>query len=242
VTATANSNTAAIQSEQQARVDGDSANASAITAVQSQTTFNAVTNWTFNGGHNGFTIANGTLYSGGQNLSDLGCLIVNCISPQSNPQLLSASNLAINGLKNYTCRIKLRWRTKTSWNGFMYWANSSHGFSANYAASIPQPPDNNWFIAEINLSGISDWITSTITQVRFDFDTGPSNVDIQWISFGNRNDPGGSATAVQQLTVGTTIGGTAYAAASVMVDANGRIGGTRLASDGTVSSFAVVAD
>lgn len=52
----------------------------------------------------------------------------------------------------------------------------------------------------------------------------------------------GTASATQQLTAGTTIGGAAYAAATVMVDANGHIGGTRLASDGTTSSFAIVAD
>ena len=51
-----------------------------------------------------------------------------------------------------------------------------------------------------------------------------------------------TASAVQQLTTNVSTGGKTYAQATTLVDANGRIAGTRLASDGSTTSFDVLAD
>jgi len=131
------------------------------------------------------------------------------------------------------------------WDGTLFYRTASHNFSASYSAVVAAPAGSDWALLEWDMTGISDWMSSTITGLRFDLEQNTAGAttpvtDIQWIALGNPNASG--ASVASQMTASSTIGGTSYAAATVMIDANGHIGGTRLASDGTTSSFVVVAD
>jgi hypothetical protein len=243
VNAAVGDNTAAISAEQTARADGDSANASAITSVSAGLAFKALTTWMFQQNNNGFTAENATIPV----FSTVGPPSFGATAITANaadPRFLSPTGLSITGATNTVVRALVRLRTLVTWDGTLYWTTSAHGFSASYSSVAAQPSGaaSDWVVVEWDLSGNSDWTSSVITSLRFDFDNANGSViDVRWIMLGNRDDPNG-ASATQQLTAGTTIGGSAYAAATVMVDANGHIGGTRLASDGTTSSFAIVAD
>lgn len=246
VQATVDQNSADIQTEQQARADGDSANALAIQSVQAQVdAFTAYYSQTFNGSAGDWTISGATYeqfpYGGANNY---GALVIHTGASQTDPNLLSPA-LKIGGTQGNVVRAMIRIRDAGyTWQGQLYWGNTNHsGFSESYTAFAPDPGAGKWVMVEWDVSGISDWTGATTTSIRLDLqNSANTHVDVAWVAIGLKSDAVSKAQATQTFQAQVNADGTAYAQAAVLVDASGHIGGTRLASDGTTSSFDIVAD
>lgn len=117
------------------------------------------------------------------------------------PGLLSPSSLAIDGSTDYIVRIdieRIALRTAGAWHGRLQYATADspgHAFSDSYYADIPEVPNvvGARRGLEIDMSdlaaGGSDWIDSTIDQLRFEFDAPGS--------------PGDGEFRVRQIQIGT---------------------------------------
>jgi hypothetical protein len=232
---------ARVDSEQNARVSGDAANASAITSVSvQQAEIITVVNGSFEssagwGLGTGCSYSSAQKYSGSQSLRHDGPSGGYCY-----------------GGKKFTCTSGRSYRIDFKWMALGTGVAGNHGVVVQWfdASGNALTPSN--VLAAIAPSG---WVVKTnvvtapagAVQGRCDLSFGahPTGTSV-WVDdvVCQAIDPTVlvNAAAVTQLTAGTTIGGIAYAAATTMVDANGHIGGTRLASDGSVSSFAIAAD
>jgi hypothetical protein len=247
VKATVDQNSADIATEQTARASGDDANAQAIQAVQAQVdVFTAYYSQTFNGSAGDWSLL-GAAYeqypAGGA--ANYGALTIHTVSGQTDPNLLSPA-FKIGGTQGNVVRAMIRIRSASySWQGQLYWTNTNHsGFSATYSKIAPDPGVvNQWVMVEWDVSGVADWVGATTTSIRLDLQNSDNTlVDVAWVAIGLKSDAVAKAQATQTFQATVNADGTAYAQAAVLVDANGHIGGTRLASDGTTSSFVVVAD
>lgn len=257
VNAAVGGNTAAINAEQTARADGDSANASAITAVQAgmvasgenlfpdtDSTLNGVGFWNRNnagmpaiasavdtyghyvrmltGGLSGaigaFTKPGAYTWSASPGPYAFGIDIWNAGAPVGS----TVVSMDFYGTSGYLSSIVAVDNNPSA---------TYHRITATGVA----PAGTTYYLMSVSVSDGSQVAEVDFKRIKVERGTVATAYSPDTTSIAN-------ASAVQQLTAGTTIGGSAYAAATVMVDANGHIGGTRLASDGTTSSFVVVAD
>lgn len=239
VTATVGSNTAAITAEQTARADGDSANAAAITSVQASLDglTNLVKKADFSDGSvGGWAPATvGTPPASGWGSQPATQYQGKYLSAPANNWSVEADNtfdvvpgdvydVSANVFGSSLAGVAFGIQFINSAGGQAgvgAIATNTVGTWAPVAGSVTVPAGA--VTGRPVLSG-PDGTYKYVTQPR--------------IALASK----GTASAVQQLTAGTTIGGTAYAAATTMVDANGHIGGTRLASDGSTSNFTVSAN
>lgn len=108
----------------------------------------------------------------------------------SDPQLYSPSGLTIDGsvYNKVKIRIKLVSGTPTG-NAQLFYSTSGHSWSASYVKTITLPTlsAGDWTELEFDMSNLTaggtDWITNTITRIRFD----PTTVDgvdweIDWVA------------------------------------------------------------
>ena len=86
--------------------------------------------------------------------------------------------------------IKIRRITGSGWDGSIFYSTAGHGFSESYKWDPPQPTWNGTDWAYIQLdanqlfAGGDDFITNTITQIRFDFGTTSADVfEIDYIRY-----------------------------------------------------------
>jgi hypothetical protein len=86
--------------------------------------------------------------------------------------------------------IKIRRISGTGWDGSVFYATAGHGYSESYKFLMTQPSWNGTEWAYIQLdanqlqTGGDDFITNTITQIRFDFGTTSADVfDIDYIRY-----------------------------------------------------------
>lgn len=236
---------ARVDSEQTARANGDTANATAISSVQAKSTDpgNIVSKSVFDDGNQGSWDSSMTLVS------------VNPADFWGHSQMLKLASVGSYDGANFT--------TVVSGDQFEFsvlaYNSSDKAFTFGLHGQTAAG-SNVLFQAVINCpAGFGpNQITGTFTMPAASGANTPTRVR-GWFNPAGAPSSGGmyvseivikkvgataraAASATQSLTAGTTINGTAYAAATTMVDANGRIGGTRLASNGAVSSFTVVAD
>jgi len=93
------------------------------------------------------------------------------------------------GGENYIIKIRYKVVSGTPSSGEIFYATSGHSYSASYYKSFSLVNDGNWHTLVLDMSSLSaggtDWIDSTITNIRFDL-TNASGVavDIDWISIG----------------------------------------------------------
>lgn len=110
--------------------------------------------------------------------------------------LISPNNLGYSGADVPVIRMRVR-RTDadpdTNWSGIAYYITSGHGYSASYYKSIasPQAAQNEWFIAEFDMSALTaggtDYLTNSITRLRFDFSSSVTAVwEIDWVALGRK--------------------------------------------------------
>jgi hypothetical protein len=97
------------------------------------------------------------------------------------PKLLTPS-LTIDGATDYIIRLDIERtanRSSGTWDGTVYYTTGGHGESASYRKTFPEITlaQGRQFV-EIDMSALTaggtDWTTNTITQIRFDFDSGGS--------------------------------------------------------------------
>lgn len=69
-------------------------------------------------------------------------------------------------------------RTSGAWDGTVYYSTSGHGYSGSYRKVIARDPavgektELTWDMSSLTFGG-DDWLTNTITALRFDLDNGP---------------------------------------------------------------------
>jgi hypothetical protein len=113
-------------------------------------------------------------------------------SGTSDAHYMSLSGLSVLGSKNTVIRIKYRSVSGVAgkgWEGFnfnVYYSTGGHAFSSSYRKGVDITEDGKWHVASLDMSALdaggTDWITNTITGIRFDL--GYNNgfvVDIAWI-------------------------------------------------------------
>jgi hypothetical protein len=117
-------------------------------------------------------------------------------SAGADPRLGSASGLALVGSQNDKWRMRLRRTAGTGWQGCLYYTttagpNALHGSSSSYQKTIATDPTigGAWTIMEWDMAALTaggtDYVLSTIGQVRFDLGASASDVfEIDWITVG----------------------------------------------------------
>lgn len=107
---------------------------------------------------------------------------------------LVRGGLAINGAQNPIIRVRARPQSASpTWEGTVYYGTAGHAYSASYLKTLPAPPSplqqGVWQIFEWDMSALTaggtDWISSTIQSVRFDFTNSAQDWEIDWIAFGS---------------------------------------------------------
>jgi hypothetical protein len=251
VESTVGDNTAAIQAEQTARADGDSANAQAIMSVQSSLTSDGtiIRKGTFEDQQLGAWMPDPNNAHAGT-----ATCVVYPISGQPEAYALRiAQATVIEG--NYGSGAEAKENDVFEFYGECYlnnMAGSSHSYpgiswcdaNGNEIGYVyfGMPSGNGWQAVR----GVATAMAGTVTVLpflNFGYDAANPSSYCYWKNLKiTKRGLDQTAAATASLETGATIGGKSYAAATVMVDADGRIGGTRLSSDGTTSSFVVVAD
>lgn len=117
-------------------------------------------------------------------------------STSTDPRLGSASGLALVGSQNDKWRMRLRRTAGTGWQGCIYYTttagpNALHGSSSSHQKTIATDPTigGAWTIMEWDMAALTaggtDYVLSTIGQVRFDLGASASDVfEIDWITVG----------------------------------------------------------
>jgi hypothetical protein len=101
-----------------------------------------------------------------------GALTVN--STGNDPFIRNPTGVNIPGGSAPIIRISIRRTAGTAWDGSIYYTTSGHGESDSFRNVMPQPAwDGAYKLIEMNMSNLfaggTDWTTSTITRLRFDF-------------------------------------------------------------------------
>lgn len=242
-------NTSAITTEATTRANADSANAQATQTLTSRinngnaASFAPYQTWPFNTVTGSWTASGGTFaISSGEGL---------LTSTSTNPQLLSPA-LSIAGATYDKVRARVKRTGGSGWIGTLYYSTSGHGFSSATSVTItPDPGLADWYVLEWDLSGLSDWKTSTATQIRIDFGNTTADVfQIDWIAVGNRlagSVDGSSFASVQTIaTTSATDVTNIKAQWAIKTNVNGYVSGIALVNDlingNPTSSFAVQAN
>lgn len=152
-----------------------------INRLQAGVDFQPDAAWDFTGTTGGWTANSANLTPGAQELY-IG-------STGADPQFVSPV-FSISGDRSPLIRMRVL-KSAGSWEGIVFFQTSGHGFDAGFYKTIPAPPDNVWTTIEIDMStlsvGGSDWTSSTIQRLRFDFfNVSGATVAVKWILIGRQ--------------------------------------------------------
>lgn len=154
----------------------------ALVRVIDRTTFSAVMGWVFSGALEGWTAAGATLTTAANS--------VTLQSTTADPNFISPV-IAQPGAAAPLVRLRVRRLAGTGWHGQVYYATSGHGFSESFTQTQPIDPTvlNEWRVVEWDMNALSaggsDWINSTITQVRIDLGASAADrFEIDWAALG----------------------------------------------------------
>lgn len=96
----------------------------------------------------------------------------------ADPQFISPTGLTINGAVSRYLRLdveRVTARTAGSWQGTVYYGTAGHTFAGGYYKAFPDLAVGDRRVFELDMSALNvggdDWITNTITRLRFDFDS-----------------------------------------------------------------------
>lgn len=156
--------------------------------------------WNFDSTIEGWTATGATL--------TLGSGFITVTATGNDPVLISpAAYTAFSGALYTRVRAKVTRRAgaATDWDGALFYSTSGHGFAAGYynRAANPNLAVGESKVVEWDMStltaGGTDWLTSTIQQIRLDFGATNGGVfEVDWISIG-RLAPSASSRAVSSL-------------------------------------------
>ena len=179
--------------------------------------------WDFRGVVTPWISSNATLSSVGDAL-----VVTGTLNTGPNFRIVNGG-ISVNGSLFSKVRVKYRRTSGTgAWFGNCYYTTAAHpGFVSGYrkAISAPATPlvNGEWYISEWDMASLTeggtDWVTSTITGIRFDLTSTASEVwEIDWVIIGrygagewtsNTLNPSNPLTAanigtyIQNLAVGT---------------------------------------
>ncbi|MBN3966321.1 DUF1983 domain-containing protein [Pseudomonas gregormendelii] len=154
--------------------------------------------WQFDAGVEGWTNGGSTVaWADGQ---------VTISSTGTDPTFSSPSGLGISGSLYTKVRARITRIAGAGWDGKVFYATPSHSVSSSFYKSLPNPllaigqsTVLEWDMAALSVGG-SDWVNSTITQIRLDIG-GASAADVfavDWVVVG-RAGPGASSAALSSL-------------------------------------------
>lgn len=133
------------------------------------TDYSFAQNWVFANTDNSFTATQATITTATSHII--------FTETNTDPILLSPSGLTIDGSIYYIIEIDVKRitdRTGGSFDGRVLYTTGGHGFSASYYKSFDDISLNERRTIRLDMSDLTaggdDWITSTITQIRIDFD------------------------------------------------------------------------
>lgn len=202
------------------------------------TTWQPVMTWEFRSSLDGWGTTNITATQNADSVS----LAATTADPN-----FTRTGLSINGGLASKVRVRLRRTAGSGWDGKLYYGTAGHGYSESYHKRIDTDPTTNvgeWVVVEWDMealtAGGTDWVSSTITSLRFDLGAATgSNFEIDWISIGKTGPVTigglgytGDLNATNGAPTGTSVGGTA--AATVAAGANAANNGVN--SDGTIKT------
>lgn len=162
--------------------------------------FQAVAAWRFGGAAQGFSVVGGSAAYFPVSGSNEGAMAITATATDAN---LMSPALALSGKTAPIVRAKVRMRTGASgsdstWDGMVLWATASHGIGGGYVVYADSRPTvgGDWVVVTFDMRNNTDWMSSTITQLRFDFGAGDGTkqtVDVMWIDAGNYGGSTGMA-------------------------------------------------
>ena len=163
--------------------------------------------WQFDSGTEGWTAGQATMsVADGQ---------VTISATGADPTFSSPTGLAINGALYSRVRARVTRVAGTGWDGKLFYATPAHSVSSSYYKTLPNPMLANgqsvvleWDMAALSVGG-TDWVNSTITQIRLDIGGG-SAADVfavDWVVVG-RVGPGASSAALSSIDSKVTQQGT----------------------------------
>ena len=173
--------------------------------------------WQFDNGLEGWYGTNATVVAG-EGFAKVTATAVN-------PQFQSSSAaLGINGAIYTKVRARITRRGGTGWRGTLYYSTPSHNFSSSIYSNLPYPGIAigqsvvlEWDMANLN-SGGNDWVTSSISRLRFDLGQSSGDVfDVDWVAVG-RVAPAASSRALESLSSNVTLQGDKIVAESGRID------------------------
>lgn len=251
--------TAALQTETSARVQGDAANATALTTIQSTTSmFAPLQTWDFTGSVEGWAI-----YPGGFGTIATGATALT-VTANSSAELilvrdLSASEVVTGSLYDKV-RMRIRRTAGSGWTGVLqYGISSGHGDSGLFQKIAPEPnwgaDPNGWAVVEWDMASLTaggtDWVSNTVNRLRFDIVRNGAGAaftafQIDWIAVGARSAGVSSSVVQQEISTRASQTGGLLAQWTVKTDLNGYVSGFGLASTSNgaapTSSFIVRAN
>jgi hypothetical protein len=127
---------------------------------------------------------------------------------QSDPQLYSP-NISISGSAYPIIRIeatRTQARSIGGWDGSLYYTTAGHSYSGSYRKTIPAAFETvgERVVIELDMrvlnTGGTDWVDSTITRIRFDFDSAASGqIKIHSVTLGPISQPTIGTGALSQV-------------------------------------------
>lgn len=114
------------------------------------------------------------------------------LTSSNNDPFFRSPVISLNGNNYRYIKIRIRRLAGTGWDGSVYYSNGIHGESELYKALMTEPTwDGSYQLITVDMGNLlvggTDWLTSTITQVRFDFGLGiGDDFEIDYITLGNQ--------------------------------------------------------
>ena len=137
--------------------------------------------WNFVSTVEGWTVANATQSISGE--------LLYLTATAGDPIWISPS-ISKSGDVNRYVKVRIKRTAGTTWQGTLYYSTTGHGISESYKKNIPDTTIlNEWVDLVFDMhdltDGGTDWKTSTITQIRFDFGAyAGDNFAIDWVLMG----------------------------------------------------------
>ncbi|WP_374491572.1 phage tail protein [Brachymonas sp.] len=124
---------------------------------------------------------------------------VDVTAHNGDPMFMSPA-VSISGAQYSVVKARIKRLAGSGWDGYIYYATTTHGIDGGFCKQIPTCPVPNvgdtaiveWDMSQLTAGG-SDWVLSTITQIRMDFgnDNAADVFSVDWVAVG-RNAPGAS--------------------------------------------------
>jgi len=156
------------------------------------------TGWKFKNSVCGWGASGATLATGGDGV---------LVTSTSNDPMFYISNLSFSGATYTKVKVLIKRIAGTSWEGILFYHTTLHGATESYKKIAAQPTYFSDYIELIyDMSQLSnggdDWVTSTITDLRFDF--GSTNQDAFKIAYIIVEDGNGNILEVPNPDASTT--------------------------------------